>query len=151
MTEVDMDLVKKEEAMDEEEEDLFFGSEEEDDDNDDDANDDVVVPPSKIIANMLRFGEVLSPPTPVRYSCEALTIMIDKGQIDLEPEYQRGVVWNSNKQSAVIDSIFRNCYVPPVLFSIHIITNDEQDTEEMRICVDGKQVSMQGREDWIFV
>jgi hypothetical protein len=90
--------------------------------------------------HFFQFGKTLLPPTPVRYSCGALCLMIEKGQIDLEPEYQRGVVWNTSKQSAVIDSLFRNCYVPPVLFSIHTAINEEGDCEELRICVDGKQV-----------
>jgi hypothetical protein len=138
MKDTDMDRVKKEEEM--VEEDLFFGSEEEEDE---DEEDDVPVVTGNNNKNMLRFGDVLSPPTPVRYSCEALVGMIDRSQIDLEPEYQRGVVWSSGKQSAVIDSIFRNCYVPPVLFSIHSHENEEGDTEERRICVDGKQVREQ--------
>lgn len=97
---------------------------------------------SKKKHNLIQFGQVLLPPLPVRYSCGALCLMIEKGQLDLEPEYQRGVVWNVGKQSAVIDSMFRNCYVPPVLFSIHSVINDEGDDEELRICVDGKQVSL---------
>jgi hypothetical protein len=138
--------VKKEEGGADEEEGIFIAEEDiEEIETDDDGEEDYKVekrrPQRKSKTNILRFGEVLSPPTPVRYSCEALTGMIDRGQIDLEPEYQRGVVWNVAKQSAVIDSIFRNCYVPPVLFSIHSHTNEEDDTEELRICVDGKQVS----------
>ena len=137
MAEPIADGVKKEE---EEEEDLFFGS---DDDDTGDAGEEDQAPTQSTAnkSNGLRFGEVLAAPIPVRYSCEALSIMIKKGQVDLEPEYQRGVVWNAAKQSAVIDSIFRNCYVPPVLFSIHPQENDEGDMEDLRICVDGKQVS----------
>lgn len=132
MTDVQMNGVKKEEE--EEEEDIFWGS-------DDLSEEDFVLQPRITKKSMLHFGEVLMPPLPTRYSCEALVKMIDNGSIDLEPEYQRGVVWNTAKQSAVIDSIFRNCYVPPVLFSIHTVTNDEGDEQDFRICVDGKQVS----------
>jgi uncharacterized protein with ParB-like and HNH nuclease domain len=35
----------------------------------------------------------------------------------------------------IIDSLFHNFYIPPVIFAI---TQDE-DGEEIRICVDGKQ------------
>jgi hypothetical protein len=97
---------------------------------------------SKKNTSVMQFGQVLVPPIPVRYSCGALVQMIEKGQIDLEAEYQRGIVWSHAKQSAVIDSLFRNCYVPPILFSIHTVINEEGDAEERRICVDGKQVRM---------
>jgi hypothetical protein len=126
--------VKKEE---EEEEDIFW-------DSSDDSEDEIEEPLRRTRAgggkrSMLNFGEVLKPPLPTRYSCDALCKMIDKGLIDLEPEYQRGVVWNIQKQSAVIDSIFRHCYVPPILFSIHVRENEDGDNEDLRICVDGKQ------------
>lgn len=74
-------------------------------------------------------------------SCEALEKQITSNLIDLEPEYQRGVVWSSDKQSAIIDTIFRHYFVPPVLFSVHNEVNEDGEMEEIRICVDGKQVS----------
>lgn len=46
------------------------------------------------------------------------------------------VVWPEPKQIALIDSIFRNYYVPPIVFAVHL---DDEDVE-VRICVDGKQV-----------
>ncbi|TFY60418.1 hypothetical protein EVG20_g7415, partial [Dentipellis fragilis] len=45
------------------------------------------------------------------------------------------IVWPVNKQVEIIDSIFHNFYVPPVIFAV--VTGD--DGEEVRICVDGKQ------------
>jgi len=82
--------------------------------------------------------------------------MIHEGHIDLNPSYQRGVfgftylnacnvriyycvidvVWPDSKQIGLIDSLFRNFYVPPVVFAV---TKDE-DGVPVRICVDGKQV-----------
>jgi hypothetical protein len=83
--------------------------------------------------------------------------MIHEGHIDLNPSYQRGnatlpglttymrpadivtrtdVVWPDSKQVGLIDSLFRNFYVPPVVFAV---TTDE-DGATIRICVDGKQV-----------
>ena len=83
--------------------------------------------------------------------------MIHEGDIDLDPEYQRGrcstlfnlvccsvvdsaaplaVVWSSTKQMAIIDSLFHNYYVPPVVFAI---AKDPIDGVETRLCVDGKQ------------
>jgi hypothetical protein len=84
--------------------------------------------------------------------------MIHEGDIDLDPEYQRGwcctviqrldavpllifispaaVVWSTSKQMAIIDSLFHNYYIPPVVFAI---SKDPLDGYETRLCVDGKQ------------
>ncbi len=40
--------------------------------------------------------------------------------------------------SHLIDSLFNNYYIPPVVF---VVSRDE-DGEEVRICVDGKQVRL---------
>ncbi|KAG6898814.1 hypothetical protein C0993_003935 [Termitomyces sp. T159_Od127] len=55
--------------------------------------------------------------------------------IKLDPEYQRDVVWPDTKMVGLIDSVFRNFYVPPVIFSV--VSCD--DGSEKRICIDGKQ------------
>jgi hypothetical protein len=47
------------------------------------------------------------------------------------------VVWTQQKQMAVIDTIWTNLYVPPVLFNV---TKDEQMGDDIRVCIDGKQV-----------
>ncbi|KAF7323100.1 hypothetical protein HMN09_00090200 [Mycena chlorophos] len=77
----------------------------------------------------------LKTPRATTYSTESLFKQIDNGDIDLEPEYQRDVVWPESKQIKIIDSIFRNYYVPPVIFALNI--ND--DGTETRTCIDGKQ------------
>ncbi|CDO77833.1 hypothetical protein BN946_scf184714.g8 [Trametes cinnabarina] len=74
-------------------------------------------------------------PRATTYTCQALYDQIYAGDIDLQPEYQRDVVWPDNKQIGLIDSIFRNFYVPPVIFVVHIAP----DGAERRVCVDGKQ------------
>lgn len=82
--------------------------------------------------------------------------MIHDGGIELNPVYQRGivfhpqgekerliksektdVVWPETKQVGLIDSLFRNFFIPPVIFAVHV----NNEGEEVRICVDGKQVS----------
>lgn len=63
--------------------------------------------------------------------------MVKDDIVDLEPEYQRGVVWTADKQSAVIESIMRHYYVPPVLLSVQ---NQESTEDELTyVCIDGKQ------------
>jgi hypothetical protein len=47
------------------------------------------------------------------------------------------VVWHDDKQSQLIESIFRNYTVPQVVFAVR---RDEDG--ESRICVDGKQVCL---------
>lgn len=56
---------------------------------------------------------------------------IDRGIIDLKPEFQRGDVWNSSKKKLLIDSILREWQVPPV----HVIRTEELKQEVL----DGQQ------------
>jgi hypothetical protein len=45
------------------------------------------------------------------------------------------VVWPTGKQMEIIDSLYHNFYVPPVIFALM----RDEDGEEVRVCVDGKQ------------
>lgn len=85
---------------------------------------------------------------------ETFLEMIHDAEIDLDPPYQRGsssrasfpgsylcgpeVVWSEPKQSHLIESIYRNFYIPPVVFAIQ----RDEDGFETRVCVDGKQVGI---------
>ncbi|KAH7920066.1 hypothetical protein BV22DRAFT_1040298 [Leucogyrophana mollusca] len=84
--------------------------------------------------NVFRIANALPPPSAVSYSARDLHTLIHQGAIDLNPVYQRGVVWPERKQIGLIDSMFRNFFVPPVVFAVQI-----EDGEEVRVCVDGKQ------------
>ncbi|KAG8711228.1 hypothetical protein FRC11_003361 [Ceratobasidium sp. 423] len=57
------------------------------------------------------------------------------GVISLEADYQRDVVWNDTKQSNLIDSIYKDYFIPPVLFANRV----GEDGEEVKVCIDGKQ------------
>lgn len=81
------------------------------------------------------LSNVLRPSRPVSYSIEKLYALMHCGDLDLEPEYQRGFVWPESKQIAIIDSILRNYYIPPVIF--HVIS--DSTGEEKRVAIDGKQ------------
>ncbi|OAX39582.1 hypothetical protein K503DRAFT_865303 [Rhizopogon vinicolor AM-OR11-026] len=85
--------------------------------------------------NVFKVRDALNPPSAMSYSAQELHRYIHEGFIDLNPVYQRDVVWPESKQIGLIDSIFRNFYIPPVIFAV---TKDDQD-ETIRICVDGKQ------------
>ncbi|KAL0572507.1 hypothetical protein V5O48_009449 [Marasmius crinis-equi] len=69
------------------------------------------------------------------YSIELLNQQLRNGQIDLSPDYQRDVVWTKDKQSGLIDSVFGNFHVPPVIFSVQMLDNGSQK----KTCIDGKQ------------
>ncbi|KAJ3554806.1 hypothetical protein NM688_g2916 [Phlebia brevispora] len=63
------------------------------------------------------------------------TKMLEQGDINLEADYQRDIVWHPTKQTGLIDSIFKNFYVPPVIFAVTY----SSDGTEKRVCIDGKQ------------
>ncbi|KAI9456627.1 hypothetical protein F5148DRAFT_984387 [Russula earlei] len=69
------------------------------------------------------------------YTTLELHIQIHNGKIELNPPYQRDVVWPTAKQMEIIDSLFHNFYIPPVIFAVM----QDEDGEEVRVCVDGKQ------------
>ncbi|KAJ3752757.1 hypothetical protein EV360DRAFT_54674, partial [Lentinula raphanica] len=58
------------------------------------------------------------------------------GVIDIDPEYQRGISWNRDKQMMLIDSVFTNHYIPSLIFSV---AYDAKRNEKQKTCLDGKQ------------
>ncbi|KAI8976347.1 hypothetical protein BD414DRAFT_539340 [Trametes punicea] len=109
------------------------------DDDDDDvalsARSKAKAKPKPAVDTGYRIRGALRVPRATTYTCQALYDQIYVGDIDLQPEYQRDVVWPDSKQVGLIDSIFRNFYVPPVIFVVHTL----DDGGERRVCVDGKQ------------
>ncbi|KAI0768751.1 hypothetical protein BD413DRAFT_614251 [Trametes elegans] len=81
------------------------------------------------------LGHRLAAPRAQIFTTKQLHRMIHEGLIDVNPPYQRDVVWPEQKQTKLIDSIWRNYYVPPVVFTV----SQDEDGEEVRRCVDGKQ------------
>jgi len=80
------------------------------------------------------IGDRLNVPQADMYTTKELHALIHEGYIDLNPPYQRDVVWTQAKQTQLIDSIYRNFYVPPIVFAIV-----EEEGQEIMRCVDGKQ------------
>lgn len=68
-------------------------------------------------------------------TCGELHRMMHDGEIELNPIYQRDVVWKPNRQSNLVDSLFKGLHVPPVVFAVR----NDPELGQMRICVDGKQ------------
>jgi uncharacterized protein with ParB-like and HNH nuclease domain len=79
--------------------------------------------------------------------------------LDLDPEYQRDVVWDEKRASALIQSLFRKLlesivilmlilglegfFIPPVIFNVvrqYTVDDDGNSVRRnFRVCVDGKQ------------
>ncbi|KAK7049388.1 hypothetical protein VNI00_005989 [Paramarasmius palmivorus] len=85
--------------------------------------------------NSYTIQNALKPPRATTYTAQALFEQIYMGYIDLDPEYQRDVVWSKEKQTQLIDSILRNYYIPPIIFAV----TTHEDGSETRVCIDGKQ------------
>jgi hypothetical protein len=62
---------------------------------------------------------------------ETLVGRIEKSELDLQPDFQRGEVWSQAKRQRLIDSVLRDWHVPPV----HVIQNEDQTVSVL----DGQQ------------
>ncbi|CAG8464807.1 5133_t:CDS:10 [Funneliformis caledonium] len=91
--------------------------------------------PNDNIANKLDMTEALTKPRNVNHTLYKLYDWMERGLIDTNPEFQRDIVWNNTKQCHLIDSILKNYYVPPILFSCKKLDRNRW----LRICIDGKQ------------
>ncbi|MFD3273803.1 DUF262 domain-containing protein [Paenibacillus dendritiformis] len=63
---------------------------------------------------------------------QTIVARIKNGDIDLQPNFQRGEVWGDGKKKRLIDSILREWHVPP----IHIVEVKETAKQEV---LDGQQ------------
>lgn len=78
------------------------------------------VPPSDIIA----FTE--------QRSCADILRMYESKQLDIQPDFQRGDVWNSASQTLFIDSLMKQLPIPSLCISLDIST-------QKRMVIDGLQ------------
>jgi hypothetical protein len=62
---------------------------------------------------------------------QTIVARIESGDLDLQPNFQRGEVWSTSKKKKLIDSILRDWHVPP----IHVVVapNGKQEV------LDGQQ------------
>ncbi|KAI0063589.1 hypothetical protein BV25DRAFT_1824146 [Artomyces pyxidatus] len=105
------------------------------DDDRDELDDDFFQEDEGIDPEVFAIRQSLERPDAQAMTTERLHFLIHEGEIDMDPPYQRDVVWQPSKQMEIIDSIYHNYYIPPVIFAV---VRDE-DGEETRVCVDGKQ------------
>ncbi|KAJ4482314.1 hypothetical protein J3R30DRAFT_3699743 [Lentinula aciculospora] len=107
----------------------------EDEDSDYEKTSRTRAPRKQATSSEYKLQNSLKPPRATTYTARALYQQIYNSDIDLSPEYQRDVVWPKEKQTNLIDSIYRNYYIPPIIFSVA----SEDDGSEHRVCIDGKQ------------
>lgn len=62
---------------------------------------------------------------------ETIFTRINSGELDLQPSFQRGEVWDLKRQQRLIDTVLRGWYVPAVHFVI--------DTDGNELVLDGQQ------------
>lgn len=70
--------------------------------------------------------------TPSDPDLQTIVARIRSGDIDLQPDFQRGEVWPTNKKRRLIDSILRDWHIPP----IHVVVNEDDRVQEV---LDGQQ------------
>lgn len=90
------------------------------DDSFGDDSDDISVPPSDIIA----FNELRS--------CADINRMYVKGQLDINPDFQRGEVWHNRAQTLFVDSLIKQLPIPSLCISLDVNT-------QKRLVIDGLQ------------
>lgn len=62
---------------------------------------------------------------------ETIVSRIDAGELDLQPNFQRGEIWDIKRRQRLVDSILREWYVP----AIHIVVDSAGD----EVVLDGQQ------------
>lgn len=94
------------------------------------------IPPEDIVA----FNE--------SRSCADLFRMFDKGQLDINPDFQRKIVWSNRDQTLFVDSLMKQLPIPSMCISLDVKT-------QKRVVIDGLQRMSTiirfldfGRKDW---
>lgn len=62
---------------------------------------------------------------------ETIVTRISAGELDLQPNFQRGEIWDTKRRQRLIDTILRDWYVP----AIHIVV----DSQGEEVVLDGQQ------------
>lgn len=81
----------------------------------------------------------LAPANVIKRDLQQLMDLLETPYLDLNPEYQRDVVWNKTRMTGLINSLFEDYYIPPIIFNRQKITIEDGTQRWKRICVDGKQ------------
>ncbi|KAG9185179.1 hypothetical protein G6011_07723 [Alternaria panax] len=83
--------------------------------------------------------QLLQPNVNMR-SLASLMKELDSGVIDVDPEYQREVVWTAERMAGLINSLMENYYIPPIILNKKRNAGMDGSTpRNTLVCVDGKQ------------
>ncbi|KAF7761312.1 hypothetical protein Agabi119p4_10721 [Agaricus bisporus var. burnettii] len=75
-------------------------------------------------------------PKATTYTAQSHFDQIVAGDNDVDSEYQRDVVWPEGNQIGLIDSIFRNFHIPPVIsFPVSIRSTPSGGSTDSRAAV----------------
>ncbi|KAF2092490.1 hypothetical protein NA57DRAFT_9566, partial [Rhizodiscina lignyota] len=81
----------------------------------------------------------LRPALVVKRNLQSLMDLLDTPWLELNPEYQRDVVWDQKRMVGLINSILEDYYIPPIIFNRQKVTLEDGTSRWKRVCVDGKQ------------
>ena len=81
---------------------------------------EAVIPPPDIVA----FNEARS--------CADLFRLYQKGQLEIQPKFQRGIVWTNKEQALFVDSLIKQLPIPSICISLDVKT-------QKRLVIDGLQ------------
>jgi hypothetical protein len=70
---------------------------------------------------------------------EYLSTMINKGLLEISPEYQRGNIWPDNRKRALIDSVRKNYPIGSLILAKKPPFNLDEAEADRFDCVDGQQ------------
>lgn len=76
-------------------------------------------------------------PTPVLINVLTLYRRLANEQIDLNPDYQRDIVWNEKQQMDFIESLYNGYIIQFIILCKR--RSDVQDQPDIKVCIDGKQ------------
>ena len=69
-----------------------------------------------------RIPGTLKAPDALTMTMKTMHHWIHHGVIELNPPWQRDVVWNEARQSKLIVSIYQNYWIPPVVFAVEKVS-----------------------------
>ncbi|KAL1599984.1 hypothetical protein SLS59_006057 [Nothophoma quercina] len=91
-------------------------------------------------AAVYRSRPQLQEPVVLMRNLADLMKLMDAGVIDVDPEYQREVVWTADRMTGLINSLMENFYIPPIILNKKPqASGNATAPKERLVCVDGKQ------------
>ncbi|KAI4695092.1 uncharacterized protein J4E84_001717 [Alternaria hordeiaustralica] len=106
---------------------------------DEDGNDDIFAESDSDDGYEYKPRPKLPQPNVHMRSLGSLIKELESGAIDVDPEYQREVVWTADRMTGLINSLMENYYIPPIILNKKRINVTDGIPRDVLVCVDGKQ------------